>query len=122
LTMPVTIINGADDQIADVGRQSARLHAELTGSEFIVLRGLGHMIHHLAPDAVADAIDRTAQQSSRVWALCARRIRDVRRAGVVSSYPDFLTLVIHGLSLEREQPNRPRLLLHLKDDLAPAMA
>jgi pimeloyl-ACP methyl ester carboxylesterase len=69
LTMPVTIITGADDQIADVGRQSARLHDELPGSEFIVLPGLGHMIHHLAPDAVANAIDRTAQQSSRVWAL-----------------------------------------------------
>jgi pimeloyl-ACP methyl ester carboxylesterase len=69
LTMPVTIITGADDQIADVGRQSARLHQELPHSELIVLPGLGHMIHHLASDIVADAIDRTAQQSSRVWAL-----------------------------------------------------
>lgn len=67
LTMPLTIITGADDQIADVGRQSARLHDEVPGSEFIVLPGLGHMIHHLAPDAVADAIDQTAQRSSRVW-------------------------------------------------------
>jgi pimeloyl-ACP methyl ester carboxylesterase len=69
LTMPVTIITGADDQIADVGRQSARLHQELPHSELIVLPGLGHMIHHLTPDAVAVAIDRTAQQSKRVWAL-----------------------------------------------------
>ena len=69
LTMPVTIITGADDQIADVGRQSKRLHRELPHSEFIALPGLGHMIHHLAPDAVATAIDRTAQRSSRVWAL-----------------------------------------------------
>ena len=67
LTIPVTIITGADDQIADLGRQSARLHNEFPGSEFIVLPGLGHMIHHLAPDAVADAIDRTAQQASPVW-------------------------------------------------------
>jgi len=66
LTTPVSIITGADDQIADVGRQSARLHDELPGSEFIAFPGLGHMIHHLAPDAVADAIDRTAQQASRV--------------------------------------------------------
>ena len=58
LTMPVTIITGADDQISDVGRQSARLHHELADSEFIALPGLGHMIHHLAPDAVVDAIDR----------------------------------------------------------------
>lgn len=69
LTMPVTIITGADDQIVDVDRHSARLHQELPGSEFISLPGLGHMIHHLAPDAVADVIDRVAQQSSRVWAL-----------------------------------------------------
>ncbi|MBJ6128271.1 alpha/beta fold hydrolase [Microvirga splendida] len=69
LTMPVTIITGADDQIADVGRQSARLHQELPHSDLIVLPGLGHMIHHLMPDAVADAIDRTAQQSKRVWAV-----------------------------------------------------
>lgn len=63
LTVPVTIITGADDQISDVGRQSERLHRELPGSEFIALPGLGHMIHHLAPDAVIDAIDRTAQRS-----------------------------------------------------------
>ncbi|PVE23421.1 alpha/beta hydrolase [Microvirga sp. KLBC 81] len=69
LKVPVTIITGADDQIADVGRQSARLHRELPHSEFISVPGLGHMIHHLAPDAVADAIDHAAQRSSRVWAL-----------------------------------------------------
>jgi pimeloyl-ACP methyl ester carboxylesterase len=63
LTVPVTIITGADDQVSDVGRQSERLHRELPGSEFIALPGLGHMIHHLAPDAVIDAIDRTAQRS-----------------------------------------------------------
>ena len=63
LTMPVTIITGADDQVSDVARQSERLHRELPGSRFIALPGLGHMIHHLAPDAVIDAIDRTAQQS-----------------------------------------------------------
>jgi pimeloyl-ACP methyl ester carboxylesterase len=69
LRVPVTIITGADDQIADVGRQSARLQRELPHSEFMALPGLGHTIHHLAPDAVADTIDRTAQKSSRVWAL-----------------------------------------------------
>jgi pimeloyl-ACP methyl ester carboxylesterase len=69
LRVPMTIITGADDQIVDVGRQSARLHRKLPHSEFMALPGLGHMIHHLAPDIVADAIDRTAQQSSRVWAL-----------------------------------------------------
>jgi pimeloyl-ACP methyl ester carboxylesterase len=64
----MTIITGADDRIEDVGPQSARLHRELPHSEFIALPGLGHMIHHLAPDAVADAIDHTAQRASRLWA------------------------------------------------------
>jgi pimeloyl-ACP methyl ester carboxylesterase len=63
LQMPVTIITGADDQIADVGRQSERLHRELPQSEFITLPGLGHMVHHLAPDAVANAVQRAAQKS-----------------------------------------------------------
>jgi pimeloyl-ACP methyl ester carboxylesterase len=41
LTIPVMIIAGVDDQIADVGRQSARLHRELPGSEFISLPASG---------------------------------------------------------------------------------
>lgn len=69
LTMPVTIITGADDQIADVDRQSARLHNELPGSEFIALPSLGHMVHYLAPDAVAAAIDRTAQRPGAISRL-----------------------------------------------------
>ncbi len=64
LTTSVTIITGTDDQIADVSRQSERLHRELPGSELILLPGLGHMIHHLDPDAVAKAIYHTAQRSA----------------------------------------------------------
>src|SRR4051794_35888570 len=60
LTLPVVILTGGDDQIADVGRQSKRLHQELPQSELIVLPGLGHMVHHLAPDQVIKAIDRAA--------------------------------------------------------------
>jgi pimeloyl-ACP methyl ester carboxylesterase len=44
-------------------RQSERLHREMAGSEFVALPGLGHMIHHLAPDAVVSAIDRVAERS-----------------------------------------------------------
>jgi len=60
LTMPVLIVTGADDQIADVGRQSHRLHRELHGSGFILLPGFGHMIHHSAPFEVGQAIERAA--------------------------------------------------------------
>ncbi len=69
LKVPVTIIRGADDQIADVGLQSERLHHKLAGSEFILLPGLGHMVHHRAPDAVATAIDDRGQRSGPAWDL-----------------------------------------------------
>ena len=61
LKLPVVILTGGDDQIADVGRQSKRLHEEIPQSELTVLPGLGHMVHHLAPDAVIKAIDRAAE-------------------------------------------------------------
>ncbi|WP_418291964.1 alpha/beta fold hydrolase [Methylobacterium durans] len=58
LKLPVVIVAGADDQIADVGRQSERLHGEIAYSELIVVPGMGHMIHHLAPGQVVGAVDR----------------------------------------------------------------
>ncbi|HEV2560145.1 MAG TPA: alpha/beta hydrolase [Microvirga sp.] len=61
---PVAIITGADDQIADVGRQSHRLHGAIPHSTFEAIPGLGHMIHHLAPDAVARAVDRVAEEAA----------------------------------------------------------
>ncbi|MCJ2114891.1 alpha/beta hydrolase [Methylobacterium sp. E-025] len=62
LTLPVVIIVGGDDQIADVDRQSKRLHSELPNSELVVVPGMGHMIQQLAPREVVDAIDRAAEQ------------------------------------------------------------
>src|SRR3954468_15395141 len=60
LKLPVVILTGGDDQIADVDRQSKRLHEEIPQSELTVLAGLGHMVHHLAPDHVIKAVDRAA--------------------------------------------------------------
>jgi pimeloyl-ACP methyl ester carboxylesterase len=66
LKLPVVILTGGNDQIADVGRQSRRLHQEIPQSELIVLPGLGHMVHHLAPDEVIKAIDRAAALADMV--------------------------------------------------------
>src|SRR4051812_24877260 len=62
LKVPVTIMTGVDDQVVGVSRQSQRLHAELPQSRFISLSGLGHMVHHLAPDQVIQAVERVAPQ------------------------------------------------------------
>src|SRR4051812_9786302 len=58
LKMPVTIMTGGDDKIADVGRQSRRLHEELSQSRFISLPGLGHMVHRLAPGQAMQAVEQ----------------------------------------------------------------
>jgi pimeloyl-ACP methyl ester carboxylesterase len=63
LKLPVVIMTGADDQIVDVGRQSRRLHEEVPQSEFVALPGLGHMVHHLAPDQVIQAVDQASDRS-----------------------------------------------------------
>jgi pimeloyl-ACP methyl ester carboxylesterase len=55
--LPVSIIAGADDKIVDVDSHSARLHREIPGSTLQVVPGLGHMVHHGAPDLIAQAIE-----------------------------------------------------------------
>ena len=59
----VTIIAGANDQIVDVTRHSGRLYRELLSSELIVVPGAGHMVHHLAPEQIVEAVDRASMRS-----------------------------------------------------------
>ena len=83
LKLPVVILTGGDDQIADVDRQSKRLQEEIPESELTVLPGLGHMVHHLAPDQVIKAIDRAAALADMVspaqQAPAPRPAEEVRR-------------------------------------------
>lgn len=58
----MVIIGDGDDQIADVDRQSKRLHDELPNSGLIVVPGTGYMIQHLAPRTVIAAIDGASEQ------------------------------------------------------------
>jgi len=58
LKAPVVILTGAGDKIVDVDRQSRQLHKTIPQSRFVVLPGLGHMVHQLAPEEVMKAVDR----------------------------------------------------------------
>jgi pimeloyl-ACP methyl ester carboxylesterase len=60
LRLPVAILAGEGDRIVDVGRQSARLHQALPQSVLTVVPGLGHMLHHGAPELVAGAVEAIA--------------------------------------------------------------
>jgi pimeloyl-ACP methyl ester carboxylesterase len=53
LSMPVTLMAGEGDVIADPEHNSVRLHQELKHSELRLLPGMGHMLQHLAQDDIA---------------------------------------------------------------------
>jgi len=62
LSIPVTIMAGTADRISDPHRQAARLHETIRHSHLILLPGVGHMVHHAAPDEVADAIEAVGKR------------------------------------------------------------
>ncbi|GGE10457.1 alpha/beta hydrolase [Aureimonas endophytica] len=53
---PVLIVTGDGDRIVDHRRQSRRLHDLLPQSRLLVLEGSGHMVHHLEPRRIAEAV------------------------------------------------------------------
>lgn len=57
LSVPVMIVAGADDRYVDTWRQSERLHRELPSSLLSLAPGVGHMVHHLEPRQVMNAIE-----------------------------------------------------------------
>jgi pimeloyl-ACP methyl ester carboxylesterase len=64
LTMPVIIMAGSGDRIANAERQSGRLSQQIAQSEIHIMPGLGHMIHHLNPSAVMAAIGPSTRWKS----------------------------------------------------------
>lgn len=57
IDLPVTIVAGSEDRVANPSRQSARLHRDLPRSTLLVMRGTGHMPHYAAPERLASAVD-----------------------------------------------------------------
>jgi pimeloyl-ACP methyl ester carboxylesterase len=60
---PAAILAGDADEIVSY-RQAQRLHGEVAGSRLEILRGGSHMIHHVAPERIVQAIDAVAAESS----------------------------------------------------------
>ena len=60
LRMPVLIMAEAKIASSLLLSQSARLRSVVAGSEFVVVEGSGHMVHHTDLDVVSGAIERIA--------------------------------------------------------------
>lgn len=72
LTMPVSIMAGTDDEIVDPFGHSRRLKELIADSEYRLIEGCGHMIHHLLPQEVVHQIESVAARSSRQGRTKAR--------------------------------------------------
>jgi pimeloyl-ACP methyl ester carboxylesterase len=62
LTLPVVIIAGDGDRVV-FKRRSEQLRDSIPGSELQIVKGAGHMVHHLAPRQVAQAIESVVEAS-----------------------------------------------------------
>jgi len=60
---PTAILAGDADKIVSY-RQAQRLQGEVAGSRLDILPGGSHMVHHIAPERVIQAIDAVAAESS----------------------------------------------------------
>ena len=79
IRVPISVVAGDADQVADVGRQSLRLHKMLPQSRLWLLRGAGHMPHYSSPGAVIDAIDYVAGRAALAWGRGLARVASTVR-------------------------------------------
>jgi pimeloyl-ACP methyl ester carboxylesterase len=57
IRVPVVIIAGDGDKAVDYRGHAIRLHHDIPGSQLRILPHTGHMVHHVHPDAVVEAIE-----------------------------------------------------------------
>ncbi|WP_439560447.1 alpha/beta fold hydrolase [Roseinatronobacter sp.] len=66
LNIPIEVVHGTADETVGMSIHSERLEREVPSVNLTRLDGVGHMPHHARPDAVANAILRTAQRAGLV--------------------------------------------------------
>ncbi|HYE42261.1 MAG TPA: alpha/beta hydrolase, partial [Caulobacteraceae bacterium] len=57
ITAPITILAGDEDKVVDPDRHAAPLARRRRRAELVRLPGVGHMVHHAAPEAVIAAVE-----------------------------------------------------------------
>lgn len=63
LKMPISIMAGANDRVVNPQRHSITLSSELPHSNVQIMPNVGHMIHHITPTQVSQAIDTAMGKS-----------------------------------------------------------
>jgi len=63
IDLPTEIVHGTADQVVPLAIHSEPLSRQIPGARLTRLDGIGHMPHHVAPEAVDAAIDRAAARA-----------------------------------------------------------
>jgi pimeloyl-ACP methyl ester carboxylesterase len=63
LAVPLRILAGTADEVVTTSRQSVRLAGEIPHASIRIAEGVGHMLHHIRPDLVEDAVRAVAADS-----------------------------------------------------------
>ncbi len=63
--VPVLIVAGDRDAIAPANLHALRLGSVLPHAEVVILPGVGHMVHHSAPEQVGTAIAKLVNRLAR---------------------------------------------------------
>jgi pimeloyl-ACP methyl ester carboxylesterase len=82
LRVPVIVLAGTADRVADPERHAKWLTRRLPRATLREIEAAGHLLHHVAPEAVTDAVDQISQ--ARQVRTCAG-ISDWETANVRSS-------------------------------------
>lgn len=61
LQLPIVLVDGSGDRLDYNSKHADRFHAELPHTEQRIIEGAGHMVHHIAPEEVLDAINSAAR-------------------------------------------------------------
>jgi pimeloyl-ACP methyl ester carboxylesterase len=71
LGTPVVLMAGSGDRIVDPGRQTLHLHRQLPSSVMHMVPRAGHMVHHLVPQQVVEAIRAVSEANGQKPVLAA---------------------------------------------------
>jgi pimeloyl-ACP methyl ester carboxylesterase len=74
IRVPVVVIAGAGDVVVDPFAHSERLHGDVRPSEFRLVPAMGHMLHHLVPERVMEAIEAAAELGKATPIRLSRRV------------------------------------------------
>ena len=74
IRVPVVVLAGAGDAIVDPFAHSERLHDDVRPSEFRLVPRMGHMLHHLVPERVMEAIEAAAGLGKAAPTRMLRRV------------------------------------------------